>query len=132
MSEKALDKLKKLLEGKTVIAVDPPNAREAICRLTLSDGTAFRLHATDLGFWTEATAASDGRYHSLNALAIDYGNHHYELEPQYDFDTPHPKIAVDGDVFHVEAPDGRVFEGNLTSFTEWEQEVGEVSAADHA
>ena len=51
-------KLKKLLEGKKVLKVDPPDTDEAICKITMSDGVTFRLSATELGSWVEETGAT--------------------------------------------------------------------------
>lgn len=123
MENKALEKLKQYLEGKTVISVDPPEASEAICKLTLSDGTAFRLHATDLGFWIEETSASNGKYHSLPALFLDFGHHQYNLEPKFEFDTPPPKVSVKGNTIEVVAADERLFEVEIGRLGEWEQEM---------
>ena len=55
-SLKEFERLKRLLEGKTVIKVEPiieETACSGICKLTLSDGTKFEIGATDLGFWVD-------------------------------------------------------------------------------
>ena len=104
-----LKELKTRLEGKTILRIDPPNAGEAICKFVLTDGSAFRLHATDLGYWVEEAEGPNG-YNSLNGLIIDYGHHMYNLLPKYDFDPPHAKITISSDdVIDFIAPDGKQF-----------------------
>ncbi len=51
--------LKKHFEGQRVVRVEEPDARECIAKFVMDNGKAFRLHATDLGYWIEATVASD-------------------------------------------------------------------------
>lgn len=67
------EKLKYLLEGKTILRIDEPNAPEAICKFVLNDDTSFRLHATELGFWIEESA--EGNYPSLDILIKDISHH---------------------------------------------------------
>lgn len=66
----SITELKNLLEGKTVLKIEEPHRDEAICNFILSDGTAFRLHATDLGFWTEGING----YQCLNDVMMDYAH----------------------------------------------------------
>ena len=80
MSEQPLEELRRLLEGKTIKKVLLPNGSEAICRFVMEDGSSFRLHATDLGFWIEDTKGSSG-YNSLNSLIRDiYHNYNSDYE----------------------------------------------------
>jgi hypothetical protein len=123
MSKDFFSSLKEYFEGKTVVSVDPPEAPEAIAKFTMSDGKAFRLHATDLGYWIEETIPSDGSHLGFDSLFNDYGHHYYNLQPQYGFDTPYPSITVDGRVLQVVAADGRVFKGDTNKFSLWEQFV---------
>jgi hypothetical protein len=48
-----LQELRSRLVGKTILAIDPPRICEGICKITLTDGSAFKLCATDLGYWVE-------------------------------------------------------------------------------
>lgn len=68
------DKLKSFLEGATIVKIEEPNAPEAICKFVLQDGTAFRLHATELFFWIEETSP-EGKYSSLDVLIKDLSHH---------------------------------------------------------
>ena len=115
-----LAQLRSLMVGKKVMVVDPPGAGEAICKFVLDDGKAFRLHATELGFWIEETAGVNG-YGSLNALITDYGHHMYNLLPQYDFDPPSATITVEAGLVEVKAPDGKSFIGDCVKFSDYEQ-----------
>lgn len=65
------DKLKSLLENKKIIKVEDPKVSECICKFTMEDGSSFRLHATDLGFWIEETVSNNNEYQSLNSLMND-------------------------------------------------------------
>jgi len=105
--------LASLMVGKTVIAVDPPCAGEAVAKFTLSDGTSFRLHATELGAWVEKTVASGGLYRSLDFMYRDYG--HYTLEE--------PEVALIDGRLVLEAPDGTQFIGVVDSFPEEDRKV---------
>lgn len=73
-----LKQLQTLLEGKTISKIEEPNASEAIAKFVMADGSAFRLHATDLGFWIEETRGANG-YNSLDTLIRDYYHHAYRL-----------------------------------------------------
>lgn len=91
---KEIDKLKNLLEGKTILRIEEPNAPEAICKFVLADGVAFRLHATELGFWIEET--TDGNYFSLDVLVKDISHHmFYDLG----FDSQLSISKIDDKVF---------------------------------
>src|SRR5580692_3466813 len=71
----AFDELKKHFEGKTIVRVERPNAAEAIGKFVTSDGKAFILHATELGYWFRDTPASPtDPYDTLNNLMEQY--HH--------------------------------------------------------
>jgi hypothetical protein len=112
--------LKSRLEGKTVIKIEDPCMREVICKFVLSDGTAFRLHATDLGYWIEETEGVNG-YSSLHSLLTDYGRHIYEA---YGYkESPDAKIVISGSVVEFSAPDGKVFMGDVSKFSEYEQKL---------
>jgi uncharacterized membrane protein len=115
---KSLEDLKKRMEGKTVIRVDPPEATEAICRFHMSDGSVFRLHATDLGFWVEDTIAPEAAYTVLDMMFRDYEHHVYHMEGK----TP-TKVAInfsaEGSDIEVviEAPDGRIFKASVSKYS---------------
>jgi hypothetical protein len=139
-----LEKLRLLLEGKTILKVEKPNAPEAICKFVLSDGTAFRLHATDLGFWIEGSVHDDGVYNNLTDLLVDYSNHtrfiehekNREIEDHFNYDVPEGAyyesppanifINIDADQNYqclFIAPDGKEFRGNIYSFSEYEKKL---------
>jgi hypothetical protein len=94
----SLKQLQTLLEGKTISKIEEPGAAEAICKFVLSDGSAFRLHATELGFWIEETEGADGYYPSLHALAIDYGHHMHNHMPYYNYNPPDAEIEIKDDI----------------------------------
>src|SRR5271165_7683514 len=112
-NDKPLKQLQSLLEGKTIQSIEPPNASEAICRFVLTDGTSFRLHATELGFWIEGKAGVKG-YEDLDALMEDYGHHTYNLFPKYNFDLPDATVNLKDTTLEVIAPDGKVFSADIT------------------
>ena len=131
-----LEKLQLLLEGKTVLKVEDPNASEAICKITLSDGTSFRLHATDLGFWIEQTSNVDGKYNSLTSLLIDYSHNvssfEYKelikLRQEYDnnipankyYQVPNAIITMNNSYCKFVAPDGREFLIDKSKLSDYE------------
>jgi hypothetical protein len=125
MSQRALARLKERLEGKTVVSVEDSDASEVIAKFTMSDGTAFRLHATDLGYWVEDTVSGNGRYRSFEAIFLDVGRHQDGLQPQHDFRAPSPVAEIDGLVLRITTVDGRTFEGDMSKFTDWERLVCE-------
>lgn len=118
-NKESFEKLKHLLEGKTISKIEPPEASEAICKFVMEDGSAFRLHATELGFWTEETIGIDNRfYKNLDQLIIDYDHYTYVLKPSYNYNLPAAKIVITHDVFSSEdveeiinfiAPDNKSF-----------------------
>ena len=122
MSDKTLDKLRKLLEGKTIAKIEPPNASEAICRFVLTDGTAFRLHATDLGYWMEETEGPNG-YQSLHGLLTDYGHHSNSLLSQYNFDPPDAVIVREDKEVKFSAADGKIFSISWDKLLPLEQKI---------
>lgn len=103
MYSSALEALKKHMEGKTVVKVEPPQAPEAVCKFHMSDGSVFRLHATDLGSWVEETVRPDETYKSLDALFRDYGHHVYLSDNQT------PNVELRAHSVALTAPDGRLF-----------------------
>ena len=118
-SEDDLIKLRKLFVGKKVVAVEPPGADEAIAKFVMDDGTAFRLHATELGYWTEPTIARAGcHYQHLEPLFTDYCNHEYKLRLP---EPAAPVVSVNDGVLRVQAPDGTAFEADASRFEEWER-----------
>lgn len=117
-----LEKLRSFLVGKTVQAVDPTTETESIFRISLTDGTCVRVHATDLGWWVEGTVVPGGAYLGLAGLFLDYGHHLYQLEAQFDFEVPDPKVMIlGGSLVNVVAPDGREFWA--TAQNDWEKKL---------
>lgn len=123
MSKDYLAELRQRLLGKRIVAIDPPEAREAICKITTDDGKAFRLHATDLGWWMEDTIQPNGKYGSFHTLMQEYYNHSYELAPQYGFDVPEPTVTYENGKLTLTAPDGKTFDLEDAHLTEWEMKV---------
>jgi hypothetical protein len=117
----AFKELQSLLEGKTIAAIEPPNASEAIAKFVLTDGSAFRLHATDLGFWIEKTAGSQG-YPSLDSMMTDYYHHVSSLQ-EYNGDLPDALINLNGDILEVLSSDGRLFSADITKFKEYDRRI---------
>jgi hypothetical protein len=118
-SEEPLDKLRRYLVGKTVLAVDPPEATEAICRITTSDGKVWRLHATDLGFWIEDALKPGQKAVNFTVLFTEFDRYkHYETPVEYE-----PPVTVEGDVLVITAFDGKRFEAFIPALSEWEQMV---------
>lgn len=81
---KELDKLRELLVGSDILAVEPPDqgVYEAICKITaLKEGRrhTFHLHATDMGFWIgrhlTQTSEQTPRYTNLHQLLDDVAEH---------------------------------------------------------
>lgn len=96
--------LKEKLEGKTVKLVEPIIDKECICRFVLTDGTSFRLYATDLGAWIEDDVNVDGiTYNSLNSLIRAY---------EIKFDDSKPNILNDGEYLVISHGD-KVFRVRL-------------------
>jgi hypothetical protein len=115
-TDKDLEKLRAYFVGKTIASVDPPDADEAIAKFTMTDGSVFRLHATELGYWIEDAAGKNG-YSSLNGLMTDYGHHIQNLMSKYNYDPPDAKIKVADNRLIVIAPDGKEFVGCLGKFS---------------
>jgi hypothetical protein len=121
MMNKQFEKLKVLLEGKRILRIDPPgNATECICCFHMEDGSAFRLHATDLGYWMTEAKGFNG-YQSLESLMIDYGYHMYDLMPSYHYDPPAPKISLLENNLEIESPDGKSFQIGLDKLSDRER-----------
>lgn len=117
-----LEELRFRLEGKTILKIEEPNAAESICKFILSDGSAFRLHATDLGFWMENTVGTQG-YQSLNDLIIDYEHSVYYLTSTYPFGPPPAKLSIDGDKLVFTSPNGKLFEIERSKLTDIENNI---------
>lgn len=118
-TEEPLDKLRRYLVGKTIVAVDPPEASEAICRITTNDGKVWRLHATELGFWIEDVLMPGMKADNLTTLLQEYYQHrHYESPVEYE-----PTVTIEGDVLVVVAFDGRRYEAFIPALNEWEQKI---------
>jgi hypothetical protein len=117
-NNKEFKELQYLLEGKTIASIEPPNASEAIAKFVLTDGTAFRLHATDLGFWIEKTAGTKG-YPSLDAMMTDY-YHYISGQNLYD---PDAVVNLNENNLEVMAPDGKLFTADITRFNEYDRRI---------
>jgi hypothetical protein len=86
----------------------------------MSDGSVFRLHATDLGFWVEDTIAPEASYPSLDMLFREYEHHTYYMKEKTPteveiatFSTQDPDLEV-----VITAPDGRVFKATVSKDSE--------------
>ena len=121
--DSSLEELRKRIEGKTILKVEEPNSPEAICKLTLSDGTAFRLHANDLGFWIEDTINSNCKYTSFTSMFNDIHHHECILDRQYNYDTPRPTVVIDSNILKITTVDGRVFIADISLLPKWERKV---------
>jgi hypothetical protein len=121
-SDDTFEKLKEVFEGKTVVAVEPGDAAESICRFVLSDGKAWRLHATDLGYWLEETAGFEG-YTKLTNLARDYHHHVYWLAAKYDYDVPDAKVEVKDTEIIITSPTEKVFTISRSKCSENEMKI---------
>lgn len=118
-----LDDLRTRMVGKSVVSIEPPGVSEAICKFIMDDGSAFRLHATELGFWIEDTVAtSETLYSNLDGLHKDFEHHTWGI-PNYDFETKGPKIVVINNTLIVETNDGRQFKADITKFNKWERSI---------
>lgn len=119
-----LSKLRSLLEGKTILKIEEPGASEAIAKFIMMDGSAFRLHATELGFWMEETISSNaGFYPSLTGLAIDYGHYMYNLMPHYNFNPPPANSIIEDDAVIFLSPDDKRWRIKLSSLSETEKNI---------
>jgi hypothetical protein len=79
-----LEAIRARLVGKTVTAVERAEANECICRIECSDGSTFRLHATDLGAWVEDTVRPGQKYEKLfgpGGLFVDYAHRFGHILP---------------------------------------------------
>jgi hypothetical protein len=112
-----LAQLQSLFEGKSVLKVESPNASEAIAKFVMADGSAFILHATDLGWWIAETKGN-GDYTSLNTLITDYYNHAYLHHL-----NNNAAIVVDNNIVVFYAPDEKEFRGDVSKFSEFEKRV---------
>ncbi len=115
MKNNSFTELKELMEGKTVLHVEPPEATEAICRFHMSDGSVFRLHATDLGFWVEKTIEPGSSYETLDQLFNDYERYVYHMDERTPikievstFSKQDPELEI-----LIQAPDGHEFKATV-------------------
>jgi hypothetical protein len=121
---KFLDKLKTCFEGKTIVSVDPAEyCSEALAKFTFSDGTAYRLCATDLGCWIEESKPDNSKYSSFDSIFTDVGHYTYEIQPIFDFNVPLPKVEINDKTLIITTIDNKVFEADINKFTPWEQLV---------
>jgi hypothetical protein len=116
-SNKDFQELKAAFEGKTIVSVDPPEAAEAIAKFTMSDGSCFRLHATDLGYWMESTIGKNQPYKSLETLLVDC--YHYAYCNAINVE-PYVVIAENQVEFHHH---GKSFYIDRKFLNEWETKV---------
>lgn len=114
---KSFLELKSLLEGQCIKEILPPDADEAICKFVLFNGKSFRLHATDLGFWIEGTANSNGFYSSLIDLVHDYHNHERSYDDEYDWNPPDPIIHINTDTLSFTSAKEKEFKIHISSLT---------------
>ena len=119
---KSFNQLKSLLEGKTINAIEPVNSCESICKFVLTDGTAFSLCATELGFWIEMSAGPNG-YQSLNDLITEYYN---DIVPDFQngwnrsYVLP-PMIDASNDSIIFLSPEGKTYSISRSNLTDWEK-----------
>jgi hypothetical protein len=113
-NDKDFQTIKQAFLGKTVVSVDPPEADEAIAKFTMSDGSCFRLHATDLGYWIEQTVGVGQPYKSLETLFVDYYHCANVQEPTVEI-TPASLMLV--------SPAGNTFRIHRSCLNEWENKV---------
>jgi hypothetical protein len=128
VSKDALKDLQDRLVGKRIVAVEPANATEGVCLFKTDDGQSFRLHATDLGFWTEDTVGEDGYYPSLHALMVEYSYHNHDISPGYNYNPPDAKAVFKDGVLTVRSPKKREFKIREAKLTPWELTVAKDKA----
>jgi len=114
----SINQLRQLLEGKTISKIEPADGIEAICKFVMKDGIAFRLHATDLGFWIENTSY-DGFYNSLNSLINDY----YQYTQVNYINNSEPDLKVHKEILNISASDNKVFKIALSNLSNQELKI---------
>ncbi len=116
-----VNKLRALLVGKTIAAIESPNATEAICRFEMTDGTSFRLHATDLGAWIEKATRIGEPHKSLFGEAGIFSEYAHHV---YYHDNREPKgVDITADKVTIIAQDGRAFTAKREDLTEDENKI---------
>lgn len=114
-----IEDLQDRLVGKIISAIEPSNGLEALCKFVMSDGSSFRLHATDLGAWIEEDIKSDGFYPDINSLAQAVHNYRYRLS------TTIPSVSAEivSDVIMIDVCNGELFRIKRSSKDEWENKI---------
>jgi hypothetical protein len=101
-----------------IVEISDPHIAESVAMFTLSDGSSFRLHATDLGAWIEETVPVGTSYRSLHDLLTDYYHHQYALGSP----LAEPIVTVEGDLLELQG-EGRSFKGTISSFASEDQKL---------
>jgi hypothetical protein len=119
--DEQLAQLRSLLLGKTIKDIVAPNAMEGICKFIMEDGSAFRILATELGWWIEETVARPmDPYPSLTQLFDDYHNTWYLGRGSLDEEA---EVEVVDDKLMVCSPSGASYCIALKSLSPWELQV---------
>lgn len=111
-----MEELKSLLEGKTILKIEPPTSREHICKFVMQDGSSFELGATDLGWWVDNKRYPDGLYHNLQDIANILWNDRYNYKFDEIDNLLDPQIIIESGMLIID--DGQLFQMRLDHLTE--------------
>ena len=124
--EKFIVRLQDLMVGKTVLSVSESKitSEGSLCEITMSDGARFSICGNDIGCWIKKHPnAKDNRYKSLDDFAEDYWDYIYNKKiTELDGFKGFPQLKLQDGVLFCTAPDEKVFEIQVSSLLQYEQE----------
>lgn len=113
--------LKALLEGKTVVTVEPPAGLEHVVRITTADGNTFEIGGSgDFGNWiAETKNNSDPYYSDLTTFFSEYYSYCY----RFDVSLGEPTILWKDDVMTLIGPERKEFKLDIARLSTFEKRV---------
>jgi len=114
-----IEQLQNRLVGKIIKAVEPSNGLEALCKFSMSDGSSFRLHATDLGAWIEEDVTDEGYYPNIDSLARAVYAYRYNLNHE----AKSFANIIDNRTIVVDVGDGTLLKIKRYNKDKWEQQI---------
>jgi hypothetical protein len=86
-------------------------------KFVFTDGSAYKLYATDLGYWIEKTMSHQDKYHEdFETLFGDIDSFTYDSDEL-------PEVKIENNILYITVEKKNTFKANIEKLSAWEKLV---------